>query len=106
MGLGTIIGGIGKAIGVGTSFKNLLGLGNSNWEEQMEQQFQNEKEMMGLQHQYNEAMAQQNQQFNKEMWDYTNYENQKKHLEAAGLNPALLYGMSGEIGRASCRERV
>ena len=28
------------------------------------------------------------------MWDYTNYENQKRHLEAAGLNPALLYGMS------------
>ena len=35
---------------------------------------------------------------NKEMWDYTNYENQKKHLEAAGLNPALLYGMSGGGG--------
>ena len=32
------------------------------------------------------------------MWDYTNYENQKKHLEAAGLNPALLYGMSGGGG--------
>ena len=53
MGLGTIIGGIGGAIGTATSFKNLLGIGNSNWEEQMEQQFQNEKEMMGLQHQYN-----------------------------------------------------
>ena len=59
MGLGAIIGGIGKAIGTATSFKNLLGLGSSNWEEQMEQQFQDEKEMMGLQHQYNEAMAQQ-----------------------------------------------
>ena len=32
------------------------------------------------------------------MWNYTNYENQKKHLEAAGLNPALLYGMSGGGG--------
>ena len=32
------------------------------------------------------------------MWDYTNYENQKKHLEAAGLNPALLYGSSGGGG--------
>ena len=59
MGLGAIIGGVGKAIGTATSFKNLLGLGNGNWEEQMEQQFQNEKELMGLQHQYNEAMAQQ-----------------------------------------------
>ena len=62
MELGAIIGDVGKAIGTATSFKNLLGLGSSNWKEQMEQQFQNEKEMMGLQHQYNEAMAQQNQQ--------------------------------------------
>ena len=38
MGLGGIIGGIGKAIGTTTSFKNLLGIGNNNWEEQMEQQ--------------------------------------------------------------------
>ena len=53
MGLGAIIGGIGGAIGTANSFKNLLGLGNNNWEEQMEQQFQNEKEMMGLQHKYN-----------------------------------------------------
>ena len=57
MGLGAIIGGIGKAIGTATSFKNLLEPGYRDWEEQMEQQFQNEKEMMGLQHQYNEAMA-------------------------------------------------
>ena len=32
------------------------------------------------------------------MWDYTNYENQKEHLKAAGLNPALLYGSSGGGG--------
>ena len=100
MGLGAIIGGIGKAIGTATSFKNLLGIGNSNWEEQMEQQFQNEKEMMGLQHQYNEAMAQQNQQRNKEMWDYTNLENQRAHLENAKLSVGLMYGGSG-AGSAS-----
>ena len=35
MGLGAIIGGIGKTIGTATSFKNLLGLGSGNWEEQM-----------------------------------------------------------------------
>ena len=32
------------------------------------------------------------------MWDYTNYENQIRHLKAAGLNPALIYGMSGGGG--------
>ena len=32
MGLGAIIGGIGKAIGTATSFKNLLGRGYRDWE--------------------------------------------------------------------------
>ncbi len=34
----------------------------------------------------------------KDMWNYTNYENQIKHLQAAGLNPALLYGKGGGGG--------
>ena len=55
-------------------------------------------EKMATQHGYNIESQKLGQQFNKEMWDYTNYENQKKHLEAAGLNPALLYGMSGGGG--------
>lgn len=101
MGLGAIIGGVGEAMGVATSFKNLLGLGSSNWEEQMEQQFQNEKEMMGLQNQYNEAMAQQNQQRNKEMWDYTNFENQRAHLENANLSVGLMYGQGGAGGAST-----
>ena len=50
---------------------------------------------MGLQAQYNKEQARYSTDLSKEMWDYTNYENQKKHLEAAGLNPALLYGSSG-----------
>ena len=50
---------------------------------------------MGLQAKYNEAAASNNQKRAQAMWDYTNYENQKKHMLQAGLNPALLYGMSG-----------
>ena len=46
MGLGAIIGGVGKAIGTATSFKNLLGIGNGDWKEQMELQFQNEREKL------------------------------------------------------------
>ena len=61
-------------------------------------QFQNEKELMGLQHAYNKDAAAYTQGLQKEMWDYTNYENQVKHMKAAGLNPALLYGMSGGGG--------
>ena len=61
-------------------------------------QHQYDLEKMAKQHGYNIESQKLGQQFNKEMWDYTNYENQKKHLEAAGLNPALLYGMSGGGG--------
>lgn len=61
-------------------------------------QHQYDLEKMATQHGYNIESQKLGQQFNKEMWDYTNYENQKRHLEAAGLNPALLYGMSGGGG--------
>lgn len=61
-------------------------------------QHQYDLEKMATQHGYNIESQKLGQQFNREMWDYTNYENQKKHLEAAGLNPALLYGMSGGGG--------
>lgn len=53
---------------------------------------------MGLQHAYNKDAAAYTQGLQKEMWDYTNYENQVKHMKAAGLNPALLYGMGGGGG--------
>ena len=43
MGIGAIISGAGQVLGAATGFKNLLGLGGGNWEDQMEQQFQNEK---------------------------------------------------------------
>ena len=56
---------------------------------------------MGLQHRYNEAMAQQNQQRNKEMWDYTNFENQRAHLENAGLSVGLMYGQGGAGGAST-----
>ena len=39
-----------------------------------------------------------------DMWNFTNYENQVKHLKAAGLNPALMYakgGVGGQTGSAN-----
>lgn len=62
------------------------------------QQNEYNKDTMALQHQYNEKTAENNQRRNKDMWDYTNYENVRKHMENAGLNPALLYGTSGGGG--------
>lgn len=67
----------------------------------MELQDQYEKERMKQQYEYAKEAAAQNQEYAKEMWDYTNFENQRKHLEEAGLNPGLLYGMSGGGGSSA-----
>lgn len=72
-------------------------MGQKNASDQMD----NQEYLMGQQNKYNEEMAQRNQERNKEMWDYTNYENQRKHLENAGLNTALMYGMSGGGGAST-----
>lgn len=61
-------------------------------------QFNNEKKLMGLQAQYNKEQAKYTSDLQKDMWDYTNYENQMQHIKNAGLNPALIYGMSGGGG--------
>lgn len=58
-------------------------------------------EYMEKQNEYNKEMQERQQQYSYDMWDYTNYENQRKHMEAAGLNPALVYGMSGVGGQSA-----
>lgn len=68
--------------------------GSKNQDDQMK----NQQMLMGDQYKYNEKMANSNQQRAKAMWDYTNYANQVRHMEEAGLNPALLYGQSGGGG--------
>ena len=62
------------------------------------EQWGNQLRLMDIQNRYNEQMAKNNQQRNKDLWDYTNYENQKQHIKNAGLNPALMYGMGGGGG--------
>ena len=61
-------------------------------------QFRNEKELMGLQAKYNREQAKYTSDLQKEMWNYTNYENQLKHIERAGLSQGLIYGMNGGGG--------
>lgn len=46
----------------------------------------------------NEGMAINNQARNKDMWDYTNYENQVKHAKAAGLSIGSIFGGGGAGG--------
>ena len=63
-------------------------------------QVKDEKERMELQNQWNKEAAAKSQEYAKEMFDYTGYENQVKQMKAAGLNPALLNGGSGSAGQA------
>lgn len=63
-------------------------------------QSKDEKERMELQNQWNKEAAATSQEYAKEMFDYTGYENQVKQMKAAGLNPALLNGGSGSAGQA------
>lgn len=80
---------------IGSAISGVLGMIGAN------KQFNQQKELMGLQAQYNEQAAIANQERAKEMWEFTNYENQVAHLKNAGLNPALMYGGSGAGGSTS-----
>lgn len=88
------IGGLGSLFGIGS-------LKEKKAKEAEEREHQRQIEYMGLQAQYNKEQAKYSTELAKEMWEYTNYKNQVKHLKEAGLNPALLYGQSGGGGSAS-----
>lgn len=84
---GLITGGISQALGLTWSAKKA-----------MEEQMKYNKEIMAIQNQYQQQAAAQSQQYAKNFWDYTNAENQIRHLKDAGLNVALMYGQSGAGG--------
>lgn len=63
-------------------------------------QSKDENQRMEQQNEWNKEAAAKSQEYAKEMFDYTGYENQVKQMKAAGLNPALLNGGSGSPGQA------
>lgn len=104
MGFGkSFIGGLGSTaasagIGfIGNALSRALGLSWSPQRAMREQEAYN-KRIMALQNQYQQQAAAQSQQYAKDYWDYTNAENQVKHLKNAGLNIGLMYGQSGAGG--------
>lgn len=82
---------------IGNALSQALGL---SWSPQkaMEEQWKYNKNIMALQNQYQQQAAEKSQQYAKDYWDYTNAENQAKHLKNAGLNIGLMYGQSGAGG--------
>lgn len=103
--IGGLTGGVGGLVsGAIGGLGSLLGIGRRKEKkarEAEEREHQRQLEYMGLQAKYNKEQAEYSTELSKEMWDYTNFENQVKHLEAAGLNPALLYGQGGGGGSAT-----
>lgn len=63
-------------------------------------QSKDEDRRMNQQNEWNKEAAAKSQEYAKEMFDYTGYENQVKQMKAAGLNPALLNGGAGSAGQA------
>ncbi len=54
--------------------------------------------LMNKQAKLNKEQADYSTDLAKNYWDYTNYENQVKHMKEAGLNPALFYAKGGQGG--------
>lgn len=104
MGFGkSFISGLGSSaastgIGfIGNALSQAFGLSWSP-KKAMEEQWKYNKNIMALQNKYQQQAAAQSQQYAKDYWDYTNAENQAKHLKNAGLNIGLMYGQSGAGG--------
>ena len=92
-------GGWGALVGGGLGLMTGLAAGDPAVNQIRQQQRLNELQIAG-----NEELANYSQNLQKDMWNYTNYENQIKHLKAAGLNPALMYakgGVGGQTGSAN-----
>lgn len=97
--------GAGGAILGGAS--GLFGMFGQRAREQ--RQFNNQKKLMGIQHvnqlglntqqmQHQMQLNQQGKDLQLQMWKDTNYPAQMAMLKEAGLNPSLMYGMSGGGG--------
>ena len=65
--------GIFSIFGAGLNAAMSVGAANEQWGNQLK--------LMEIQNRYNEQMAKNNQLRNKDLWDYTNYENQKQHIK-------------------------
>jgi hypothetical protein len=59
---------------------------------------QNQEKLMGIQQQNQMTLNQQGKDLALQQWKDTNYGPQVEEMKKAGLNPALLYGMSGGGG--------
>lgn len=74
------------------------GIGMIGEKKRYERGLRGQEHLMGIQLGNQQQLNQQGHDLQMEAWKKTNYPAQVKMLEAAGLNPALMYGMSGGGG--------
>lgn len=84
---------IGEIMGIGGALMGALGANGAS-----SQSWQRQHQLMEIQAELNQKNAKFNTAQAKEMWNYTNFENQMKHIREAGLSPGLIYGMGGQGG--------
>jgi hypothetical protein len=63
-----------------------------------QEQIDQQRKLMGLEMEGNKAMMEHSRKLQMQTWHDTNYSAQRAEMEKAGLNPALMYGMSGGGG--------
>ena len=84
----------GGALGIGLNMLDEAVFGDKRRKDQLNQQ----QALTAQQLKANKELSDYGMGLQKQMWDYTNYENQIKHMKEAGLNPALMYGSAGAGG--------
>lgn len=58
-------------------------------------QLDQQQKLQDLQIKGNKQMMDYSSDIQRKMWEYTNFGNQRKQMESAGLNPALMYQQAG-----------
>ena len=84
------LAGASQGIGIG------MGMLTAPWQDR--RQVRQQEKLTKVQEEANKRMADYTHGLQYDMWNKTNYGAQMEHLKAAGLNPGLIYGMSGGGG--------
>lgn len=80
--------------------QQVVGMGIGKWaaDQADKRQIKQQQALTDMQFGANKRLMDINYQKQLEMWEKTNYGAQKEQMQKAGLNPGLLYGMSGGGG--------
>lgn len=77
---------------------SVAGLADSVFGISSSRQMANQEELMNIQAEKNNEAMDYSQKLQKEMYEYTGYGSKVRQMEAAGLNPALMYGNASGMG--------